>query len=350
MTRRPGRPDAGLVLAVLVWVWFATVELVLHWPSTPLVFVWAAHGFVLMLGQRWIIGKAQAWPLPVRVASILAATVALALLQAQLDFWVNIQAAAALGQPLPGDRVVHVTPTGATTDITLNVNRGVYLWLFGFYAAGAQLLLTAQRLFHAALAAQRAEMEALRLQINPHFLFNALNSVSSLILTGQADRAEQMTLSLSRFYRDSLLTAGDDLVSLAEELETTEAYLDLERARLGSALAVSIDCPPELYEVRTPRLTLQPLIENALKHGVDPEGRPSQIDVRVERSPTGVRLSVRNAVAAGAGPERGTGVGLVNLRRRLDVLFGGLATLSAGPDGDGWRVVIDLPARTERQP
>ena len=117
-------------------------------------------------------------------------------------------------------------------------------------------------------AAQAAQVRALRYQVNPHFLFNTLNSLSSLVMTGRTDRAETMLLALSTFFRTSLsLDPGAD-VTLAEEIDLQRLYLDIEKARFPDRLHVEIDVPEELEQARLPALLLQPIVENAIKYGV----------------------------------------------------------------------------------
>ena len=125
-----------------------------------------------------------------------------------------------------------------------------------------------RRLADAESAAQAAQVRALRYQVNPHFLFNTLNSLSSLVMTGRTDRAETMLLALSTFFRSSLsLDPGAD-VTLAEEIDLQRLYLDIEKARFPDRLHVEIDVPQELEQARLPALILQPIVENAIKYGV----------------------------------------------------------------------------------
>src|SRR6185503_17667200 len=151
------------------------------------------------------------------------------------------------------------------------------VWLFFFVGwsayylateAQAQVLTAQRRAAEAESAAQTAQLQALRYQINPHFLFNTLNSLSSLVMTGRTDRAEAMLLALSTFFRTSLsLDPGAD-VSLAEEIELQKLYLDIEMARFPDRLQVEIDVPAKLQQARLPALILQPIVENAIKYGV----------------------------------------------------------------------------------
>jgi len=135
---------------------------------------------------------------------------------------------------------------------------GVKVWIYKGDASGSR----AER------EAQSAQLRALRYQVNPHFLFNTLNSLSSLIIAGRAEEAESMVLKLSTFFRQSLtLDTGAD-ISLAEEIALQRLYLDIERVRFPRRLKVEMDVPESLEKARLPALILQPLVENAIKHAV----------------------------------------------------------------------------------
>ncbi len=198
--------------------------------------------------------------------------------------------------------------------------------------------------------AAEAELRALRAQINPHFLFNALTTIGFLIQTAP-DRALQTLLRLSELLR-GVLRSGDELVTLNEELDLIGAYLDIERARYEHRLRVSIDVPSELRDIRIPALIIQPLVENAIKHGISPciTGGEVRILARLsnegDASPSSLCLSVVDT-GVGSTPsniERGRrrGHGLTNVERRLRH-YGGENTLeiSSAP-GAGTTVEIRL--------
>jgi two-component system LytT family sensor kinase len=182
--------------------------------------------------------------------------------------------------------------------------------------------------------ATEAELRALRAQINPHFLFNALTTIGYLIQTAPP-RALQTLLRLTALLRGVLRSEGE-FTTLGRELDVIEAYLDIERARFEQRLRVTIDVPPGLRHVRLPALVLQPVVENAVKHGVAPraEGGDIRITAHVEPGPNGGRLSLRiEDTGAGASPEmlrrgRESGVGLRNVERRLHGQYGSSAELS----------------------
>ena len=151
------------------------------------------------------------------------------------------------------------------------------IWLFFFLAwsafylanqAQAEALGAKRRAAEAESAAQAAQVRALRYQVNPHFLFNTLNSLSSLVMAGRAEEAESMVLKLSTFFRSSLTLDATADISLAEEIALQRLYLDIEKVRFPRRLKAEIDIPEELETARLPALILQPIVENAIKHAV----------------------------------------------------------------------------------
>jgi LytS/YehU family sensor histidine kinase len=226
--------------------------------------------------------------------------------------------------------------------------------LYLAYQAQAEALGAQRRLADAESAAQAAQVRALRYQVNPHFLFNTLNSLSSLVMTGRTDRAEAMLLALSTFFRTSLsLDPGAD-VTLAEEIDLQRLYLDIEKARFPDRLHVEIAVPKELEPARLPALLLQPIVENAIKYGVS-KSRKAVI-VRIEaRQVDSQRMVVEisNRLKHGgkddlpAATHEGTGLGLDNVCQRLDARFGNRASCRYGPmPAGGYKVALTMPVET----
>lgn len=196
-----------------------------------------------------------------------------------------------------------------------------------------------------AAAAQSAEIRALRYQVNPHFLFNTLNSLSSLVLAGKRDEAERMIIGLSTFFRTSLTGDPTADLPLAEEIRMQRLYLDIETVRFPSRLRFEIDVPPELRSACVPGLVLQPLVENAVKHGVSRTREPVTIRIAAREDGDFVELSVSDDAVASAGQgSAGTGIGLTNVRDRLAARFGEDAGCSWGPLPEGgFRVTLRFP-------
>ena len=233
------------------------------------------------------------------------------------------------------------------------------VWLFFFLAwsafylatkAQAEVLNAQRRAVEAESAAQAAQVRALRYQINPHFLFNTLNSLSSLVMGGRPEEAESMILKLSTFFRTSLSLDPSADVTLAEEIELQRLYLDIEKVRFPRRLKVEIDIPEDLRSARVPGLILQPLVENVIKYAVSGSREKVTLNIRAaEAGPGRFTIEVANSGAAQSGRNRngkpeGTGVGLANVCQRLDARFGRAAKCEFGPATDGgYRVLMTLP-------
>jgi LytS/YehU family sensor histidine kinase len=199
--------------------------------------------------------------------------------------------------------------------------------------------------------AQSAQLRALRYQINPHFLFNTLNSLSTLILSQRLDEAERMVMNLAAFFRTSLTADPTEDVPLVDEIRLQRLYLDIERTRFPERLQVAIDLPRELEGVPVPALILQPLVENAIKHGVARSLRPVRLTLRARADSGTLRLSVEDDGQPAAPPANGHGVGLRNVRERLATRFDGAATCRSGPrPGGGFVAEIEIPLAHEPVP
>jgi two-component system LytT family sensor kinase len=195
--------------------------------------------------------------------------------------------------------------------------------------------------------AQEAQLRALRYQINPHFLFNTLNSLSALILSKRTDTAERMLMNLSTFFRATLSADPTADVSLDEEIKLQRLYLDIEQIRFPDRLSVEVDVPEALLAARVPVLILQPIVENAVKYGVAKSKKP--VTVRISAYEEAGRLHIKvkdNGEAAAAVDDNGsTGVGLKNVCDRLDTRYGPRSGCIAGADPDGgYTVHLYMPA------
>ena len=232
---------------------------------------------------------------------------------------------------------------------------GLVTWYF-FFAAWAsfyiaissatRLRAAERRAAGAERDAQEAQLRALRYQVNPHFLFNTLNSLSSLVMARRDEEAEAMIVNLSAFFRSSLALDPSEDITLAQEIEFQQLYLDIEKLRFPRRLDVRIEVPADLRGARVPPLILQPLVENAIKHGVARTAEPVRLTIAAREEDAQLILTVENdrGPAEAAGSEHGTGVGLVNVCERLAARFGGGATCEHGPLlGGGWRVTLYMP-------
>ncbi len=324
--------------ACIIWLAYGALETWIASGAVLLAAIWALHGLLLTLMMKALLQRVPREHGVLRAALFIIAPVGCTLLQTSLDMlatqWVGQQVMGDI--PTPG-----VSPIGVRFDIVFKLNMRVYLWIFVFYAATLALLDEMRAAYTARLQMDRAELDALRLQVNPHFLFNALNSISSLILQRELERAETMTTELARFYRASLTMGGADLVMLDEEIEALEAYINVEVLRFRN-LEVSIDCPDALYGAHVPRLILQPLLENAVKFGGSwrETGRPISVGVSAREDALEIRID-NDFVSLVA--KDGTGTGLRNVRERLRFHFGDRATLASGAVGKRWRVLLTMP-------
>ena len=210
--------------------------------------------------------------------------------------------------------------------------------------------VTELRLAEAETAAHAAQIRALRYQVNPHFLFNTLNSLSSLVMSGRSDRAEDMLMALSTFFRTSLSMDPSADVSLSEEIALQRLYLDIEKVRFPDRLEVNIDIPEDLAAARVPALILQPLVENAIKYGVSTTTDRVQLSITARRLDGGkMTLEVINRSIGGksrkaaAKAHEGTGLGLSNVVQRLQTHFGNRADVRFGPIPGGYEVSLAMP-------
>ncbi|WP_443027839.1 sensor histidine kinase [Sphingomonas sp. SRS2] len=195
-------------------------------------------------------------------------------------------------------------------------------------------------------AARDAELRALRYQVNPHFLFNTLNSLSTLILKDKKDDAESMILNLSTFFRTSLTADPTEDVVLAEEIRLQRLYLDIEMVRFPERLIIDINVPEPLANACVPCLILQPLVENAIKYGVSRAKRPVTIKIDAREDSHGLVLSVEDdgEPLGDDAKLHGAGVGLKNVTDRLKARFGDEATCRYGPLANGgFGVTIFMP-------
>ncbi|KAF1043777.1 sensor histidine kinase [Xylophilus sp.] len=222
-------------------------------------------------------------------------------------------------------------------------------WLAGACAGAllaallvAALLLRARARTPAATAARLSELQA---RIRPHFLFNTLNRAIALVRAEPA-RAEALLEDLSDLFRHALADRGD-AATLEEELQLAERYLAIEQTRFGVRLRVDWALDPAAGEARLPPLLLQPLVENAVKHGVEPDAAGGWLRIATERRGSQVVVAIDNSLPEQAAAPRapGHGIALANVRERLRLLHDVEVTFDAGPQRDGsWRARIVLPA------
>ncbi len=220
-------------------------------------------------------------------------------------------------------------------------------WILLYFGINGwiSLMLERRRAEQALITAQTARLAALQSQLEPHFLFNTLNGISSLIVDGRNEQASAMVARLGDFLRATLKMTGTPEIALADELELVRNYLDIQHIRFGDRLRFSLNIEPEVLGAAVPALLLQPLVENAVHHGILPRssGGTLAIGARAERG----RLHVA-VEDDGVGMQKSgsTGMGLSNTATRLSELYGNQAELQVGnkPTG-GVIVAIRIPLR-----
>ena len=228
-----------------------------------------------------------------------------------------------------------------------NIAESALSWYFIFAAWAAlyvamsyakELRAADRRAAAFAREAQEAQLRALRYQINPHFLFNTLNSLSSLILSQRIEKAERMIMNLSNFFRTTLSADPTADIALEDEIKLQRLYLDIEQVRFPERLRVEVDVPEHLAGARVPVLILQPIVENAIKYGVARSRRA--VTVRISAYEEAGRLHLKVKDNGDVPPpqnfdDRGTGVGLKNVCERLIARYGVQAGCFHGPDPEG---------------
>jgi len=207
-----------------------------------------------------------------------------------------------------------------------------------------------RRTLAAESSAQEAQLRALRYQIHPHFLFNTLNAISTLVLEGQREAATSMIARLADFLRATLEAKAAHEVTLREELHLTEQYLEIEKLRLGDRLQVRINVDSSITDCLVPHLVLQPLVENAIRHGIAPAGQPGLLAIKGEKVDDKILIRVNDD---GLGSNRATEarngeprVGLANIEKRLNQLYGSAGRCElTWPSAGGCEAVLEIPYR-----
>ena len=206
-----------------------------------------------------------------------------------------------------------------------------------------QARVTEQRALEAQLMAREAELKALRAQIEPHFLFNSLNSISALTASDPAG-ARQMCLLLGEFLRASLSLGARDRIRLADELALTERFFDIERVRYGARLSFEQAIEPGVGDCLVPPLLLQPLAENAVSHGIASLLEGGTVRLEATRTDEMLQVVLENPFDGDRPRAARRGVGLENVRRRLATHYGSLASLEVDEAGGRFRVTLTLPS------
>jgi hypothetical protein len=205
------------------------------------------------------------------------------------------------------------------------------------------VVLMVQASREAELLARAAELKALKSQLNPHFLFNSLNSISALTSI-DAGRARNMCVRLADFLRTSLRLGECGAIRFTEEMELARMYLDVEQVRFGRRLRVTVNVDPECADCEVPPLLVQPLVENAIKHGIATMAEGGEISMNGRWTENEIRFTIENPFDPDAPATRKNGIGLRNVRDRLRARYGIAAGVSIEAEPGLYRVVLKIPA------
>ena len=330
---------AAYAIALMI-PWLGRYPISLMWGNKLVI---ATTGLLTSAGLRLIyrrIDRAGAGVATTALAAI-AASVAGAFL------W-NGVASTILGHSLQNDSVL-LAALGRTFprfDGVLYHSLVLLTWSLLYLGARyyRELAAERERSLRAESLAREARLLALRYQIGPHFLFNALNAVSTLVIADRKADATALIARLADLLRASLQTPASGRVSLRTELEIVRGYVDIERVRFGDRLDVTIDADEAALDWLIPPMILQPLVENAVRHAVAVRDEPTRIAVACTIVDDRLTLSVSDDGVGATRSSNGLGVGLANIRSRLDEAYGSAHKLSSGPaEGGGYRTEIVLP-------
>ena len=228
-------------------------------------------------------------------------------------------------------------------------------WSALYYSINFFIRLEEQsdRLLRLESQASNAQLAMLRYQLNPHFLFNTLNSISTLVLLKQTDRANAMLSRLSSFLRYTLVNESTGMLTVAQEIETLKLYLEIEKMRFEDRLRSHFRIDKSVMQAHLPSLLLQPLVENAIKYAVTPQEEGADISIEVRRDLDRVLINVSDTgpgMEATTSRSLSTGVGLANIRDRLAQAYGDNQRFETQSDvTGGFRVFIEIPYQIEAE-
>lgn len=309
-------------------------------------------GFLLSLGLRYAYRPLirRGTPLITLLVIAVVASYLVSMVWTASDNLLAVQIYPAFGLRPPVFRTPVQIFSGAVYNAFTMLAWSVLYIGIRYYAA---LQAERERSLEAEAAAHQAQLEALRYQINPHFLFNSLNAVSTLVTERRNDEAARMLSRVSDFLRLTLNTPVRDEVALADEIDYVRQYLDIERVRFGDRLRTEVDVAADAWEAAVPSFVLQPLIENAVRHAIAPREGGGTIVIKAKRAGDVLRIAIIDDGPGVREESRSNGngrIGLANTRDRLRALYGdrGRLDLSNG-DGRGTRATVEIPFRRQGQ-
>jgi two-component system, LytTR family, sensor kinase len=315
---------------------FLTKRVFIREETVPIVFMFLGS-FALRPFCRWQLRQSQSW-------------IAFELRAAAAAMVTSIPVACATGLVL--QNFYHV-PWHALVTVLMWSFFILLMWCSLYFSIKQwqQSSKEKERLLRAESEVREARLLALRYQLNPHFLFNSLNAVSTLILDGNAPAATRMLAQIGDLLRTSLDSEVTAEVTLSQELAFTEGYLAIEQTRLGERLRIDMAVPLETRDALVPNMLLQPLVENAVRYGVAPLVEGGRIGIKSALDADRLRITIGNSGRRGDGEQKknGNGIGLENTAERLKTLYGTDFVFSLGwPEAGGCEVVLELPLRRAR--
>jgi two-component system LytT family sensor kinase len=361
---RPAGPDLGTAASGL-----GERSLVLR----LIVGFWTVH-YIMLAARTMLLGAPMShWQVDLRrlpptlLAVVLSYGIYLALKRlGDRPFWQKLALAAALVGPsaslysVTNDFIqFYLWPTQTFTPYSAHMFWTLVFPFIASFASCTALILALsysfdvrekeRRLAQIGIMTREAQLMALRYQLNPHFLFNTLNSISSMLWQSNIEQAEAMIVRLSDFLRRTLEIDPTSDVILAEEIELQRLYLAIEQIRFSDRLDARFAVDDEVSHARVPSLILQPLVENAVRYAVAPSPLVTLVNITARARGGRLILEVQDN-GRGAPVAGGTGVGLANVAARLLTRFGADASLVSGPRPEGgYRVTLDLPLELVRR-
>lgn len=335
------------------WAAYAVAMMFSRLGQFPLQYMVISKGLLALVGflcslclwqiYRQLLRRVR--PIIALVVVAVVASYVMALLWTAIDNLLDIPIAAALL-----DRRVHISGIAGLFVGSVYNAFTLLAWSVLYIAIKHHdaWLAAREQALKAEAVASRARLEMLRYQLQPHLLFNTLNGISTLVVEQKTAEASRMLARLSDFLRLILMAPPGDQVPLTTEIDLIERYLDIEQVRLGDRLTVSIEVSRDAWPALVPSLVLQPLVENAIRHGISPKEGRGSLRLEVERIDRQLWMMVADEVEGRSPPAPAGGgerIGLSNIRERLERLYPNDHRLLAEPVGNGMRVAIAIPFR-----
>ena len=348
----PAERRAGRLASIAMWT-IAYLPFLVGPANAGLPRLWIVAQLLLAIALAMVLVdgmlRVARTPAVRRTIILVSLVLVLALVKSSIDQLIDGNAHLSIGtRSLKQDSWAEFFGTLAMSTVAYALN-----FIFASLAIGRVRIGAREReLAEARTQAAQAQLAMLRYQLNPHFLFNTLNAISTLVVTGRAAAAEEMLSRLSAFLRASLASDPGEFVTLDAELDVIQEYLEIESVRFGERLRTDFAIDSRAVGMAIPSFLLQPLVENSIKYAVSPSRRPVLIKVegRLDGHDLVVTVADDGDAAADGSPGASTGVGLRNIRERLDGIYEGRASLEAVALEKGFLAIIRLPARLLEAP